>query len=248
MITYAFSFLPSIYAVFLMIMFICSLLKSINCDEAYNPPYKLHVHKGAIVYNANVDLQSLEQNKIFEDPVNMLNIKWLNSSTYSISISWELVDDYNMTGYIKESMVEYFPKGGRFRSHPLYDNIREFTFVNLDAGTMYIICVYMTEVYGESNSSSIVHSKCVKINTIDYIRKDSVVIMLITLGYYAFMGLLGYTQWKRRWWAIRQKNKNRSKHEVADQMDSNCVIRWKELAEREKLMTNPGCSIESTDK
>ncbi|KAL4221282.1 hypothetical protein ACF0H5_019545 [Mactra antiquata] len=247
--SYFYSFLPSIYVEVLLIILICSYITSIHCDGTYNPPYKYHVHKGATVFNAKVDIHSLDSHQLYEDPVNMLAINWLNSTTNSISISWNLVEDYNQTGYVRDSVVEYFPKGGRFRSHPLYDGIREFTFNNLDAGTVYTICVYLTEVYGVENSSTIMHSRCIKINTIDYIRKDSVLIMLITLGYYAFMTLLGYTQWKRRWWAIRQKNKNRSKNEVANQMDSNCVIRWKDLAEREKLMNNsPGCSIESPAK
>ena len=180
-----------------------------------------------------------------------VEIIWLNSTIDSISIQWQLSAKYKNVslGFIKQSRVEYFPTGGRFTSHPLHRNIREYTFNNLDAGFLYTVCVYMTEVYGESNMSIITHSKCLKINTIEYIRKESVVLMMISLGYYVFMGLLGYTQWKRKQWAIERRCKNRAKADDSDvkNVTSNCTMRWKDLAEKERLVAKPGCSIEYND-
>ena len=172
---------------------------------------------------------------------NFLEIHWLNSTTDSISVKWNLSSNYNLTGFIKQSTVEYFPPGGRFTSHPLVASIREYSFTNLNAYTLYTICVHMVEVYGPQNKSSITHTHCVKINTIDYIRKESLVIMVITLGYYLFMGLLGYTQWKRKIWDIQSRRRRRQK-----QLASNTAVRWKELAdkEQERLVPKAGCSKE----
>lgn len=251
MLPLVFSMTSTIYTILLLILTICSLLETIRAEEPFNPPYRIKSHSnGAIDQDNEVKLKPIDEDNGFELPVNKLQIFWLNSSTHSISVRWALEKSYNMTGFIKDSVVEYFPKGGRFTSHPLEHDVREYTYENLEAGTMYTVCVYMTEVYGESNESSIVHSKCVKINTIDYIRRDSVVIMIITLGYYAFMGLIGYTQWKRRLWRVRNNNKKRYNYDdvVSNSDNENvCVMRWRELAEREKLMSKPGCSIECND-
>lgn len=172
---------------------------------------------------------------------NFLEIHWVNSSTDSISIKWNLSSHYNLTGFIKQSTVEYFPPGGRFTSHPLPSNVREYSITNLDAFTLYTICVHMTEVYGPHNKSSIKHSECVKINTIKFIRRESAVILIITLGYFVFMGLLGYTQWKRKVWDIQSKQR-RHERETA----SNAATRWKEVAEKERLVPQPGCSKRNT--
>lgn len=237
------------YAIPLLIFTLCSLLLTTRADDFYNPPYKIKTqNNGVIVVDDNVVFKSVDGGEDFDFPVNKLEIFWLNSTTNSISVRWALKRSYNLTGYIENSIVEYFPKGGRFTSHPLSSDVREYTYENLNAGTLYTICVYMMEIHGEYNES-IVHSKCVKINTINYIRKDSVVIMLITVGYYAFMGLIGYTQWKRRIWRVRNSSKNRYNEDVASDTSAPnvCVMRWRELAEKETLMSKPGCSIECND-
>ena len=183
-------------------------------------------------------IRSLKFN-IKDSVSNMLEIYWLNSTIDSIAIKWNLSANYNLTGFIQQSTVEYFPSGGRFTSHPLHPRVREYTFTNLDAYTLYTICVHMVEVYGTHNKSSITHTQCVKINTIDYIRRESVIIMVITLGYYVFMGLLGYTQWKRKLWDIQNRKRRRQK-----QLASKTAVRWKELAENERLVPKACCSKE----
>lgn len=179
------------------------------------------------------------------DPVDSLKLVWINSTTDSISINWTLNESYNISGFVHSSVVEYITSGGRFTSDPLSSKMQEYTVDNLSPGSIYTVCVYMTEVYGIGNFSTKLHSRCVKINTIDYIRKDSVLVCMISTGYYAFMTLLGYTQWKRKIWSIEKKMKN--KKDVDSNIDStNCVMRWRELAEKDSLMqVSPGCSIET---
>lgn len=227
----------------------CSLLKTIHAEILYNSPYKIHPPKsGDYVINTDVDVKSMDAREINDIPVNLLEIKWENSTTDSVTISWKLSADYNLTGYIRDSVVEYITSVGRFRSHPLPSEVRIYRFENLDAGTVYTFCVYMSEIHGAHNFSTDLHSKCVKINTLDYIRRDSVIVMMITLGYYLFMGLLGFTQWKRR--QCRIANRKRIDKRYANEIptDNNvCVMRWQDLAERERLMSKPGCSIECND-
>ena len=199
----------------------------------YTPVSVIPMHKTR--HGHKIDSAQL---KVRESVSNLLQIHWINSSTDSISIGWNLSTQYDLTGHVIHSTVEYFPAGGRFTSHPLAANVREYSITNLDVNTLYTICVHMTEVSGHNNKSSITHSKCLKINTVKYIRQESIVIMIITLGYYAFMGLLGYTQWKRKIWDFRTRKRRRQK-----EVTSHGAMKWKELVEKEKLV-KPGCSTE----
>ena len=172
-------------------------------------------------------------------PSGTLNITWLNSTTTTISIRWGLSSKLNQTGYVRDSTVEYFPADGKFTSHPLSSYIREFTFTNLNTGMLYTICVHMNEMYGFGNSSTYRHSKCVKIHTIDHVRQDSVLFLVLSLGYYAFMALLGYSQWKKKQILLRARNRKRA--------GVDTTMRWKDLAEKENLVANPNCSIEYSE-
>ena len=240
-----------ILEILLLFMHICSeICESVQLNKTYAKDYKysnqgetkdtliniVPLHK---TRHGHLPRDRITKFEVRDSVSNMLEIHWLNSSTDSISIKWNLSSNYNLTGYITQSTVEYFPSGGRFTSHPLAAYIKEYSFSNLDANTLYTICVHMMEAYGPQNKSSITHSNCVKINTIDYIRKESVVILIITLGYYVFMGLLGYTQWKRKIWDVQSRRRRREKAAA-----SNAVMRWKDLAEKETLVPKPGCSKE----
>lgn len=137
----------------------------------------------------------------------ILEIEWLNSTADSISIQWGLNKLYNTSGYIRDSVVEYFLEEGRFTSRPLGANVREYTCERLESGKFYTICVYMNEMFGANNSGSSIHSKCVTIKTAHYIRNDTLFILLVTMGYYIFLVLLGYTQWKRKVWTFQARVK-----------------------------------------
>ena len=233
----------------LLYTYIClEICEAVELNGSYAKDYKVHslpetkytsinmvpVHRTRHGHKA-----SNTQFAIRDSVSNMLEIQWINSSTDSISIGWSPSKNYNLTGYVLQSTVEYFPTGGRFTSHPLAANIREYSITNLDANTLYTICVHMIEVFGHQNRSSITHSNCVKINTINYIRRESLVIMIITLGYYVFMGLLGYTQWKRKIWDFQSRKRRRQKEAT-----NTSAMRWKELVEKERLVPKPGCSTE----
>lgn len=250
--------LPFVEAIAILLILICSVVHTSLGEDTLNPPYDMRLANGAsglYTHEPNIrmheiDLQALgatDSYPLTNDNEERLQIFWVNSTVHEISISWKLL---NTTGFIRHSIVEYFPPGGRFTSHPLQDDVRNFTFVNLDPGTVYTICVYMAEVYGADNSTEKSISRCVKINTIDYIRRDSLIILIITLGYYALMGLIGYTQWRRRQCSLTARSKYRSRTSDVNACaeNKNTTMRWKDLAERERLMTSkPGCSIECND-
>lgn len=241
--------LPVLETILLLLTLFCSVIH-ISVGHSLNPPYKIHPNnQGASnSVDPNLNMHDIDFRSVGTAlSVENLEIYWVNSTVNEISIGWNLP---NATGFIKHSIVEYFPTGGRFTSHPMMGEVRNYTFVNLDPGTLYTICVYMAEVYGTNNSTEVLHSKCVKINTIEYIRRDSVIILLITLGYYSFMGLLGYTQWKRKMCSVKNRAKFRSRTSDVDEggQNRNTTMRYKELEEREHLMmTKPGCSIECND-
>jgi len=250
--------LPFLDTMVLLLIIICSFLHTTFANNTLNPSYRIHNAVNGVSYNhepkSNVDevdfqtLGATESYTLQRDGLKEnIEIHWINSTVHEITISWNLT---NVSGYISLSNVEYFTSDGKFTSHPLNGNVRNYTFVNLESGTVYTICVYMTETYGANNSTERFHSSCVKINTIEYLRRDSLIILMITLGYYVFMVLLGCTQWKRRLSTIKARAKQRSRvsEEDVHSNNKNMTMRYKDLEERERLMTTKaGCSIECND-
>lgn len=259
MLSTALSLLPNMETSVLLLILICSIFQTTLANNTLNPTYRVHhtnnsaphTHDPYIRMN-EIDLQALgatdsysAQDKSWREN---LDIHWVNSSVYEISISWSLV---NASGFIKFSSVEYFTTDGKFSSHLLKSEVRNYTFVNLEPATLYTICVYVTEAIGLDNSTEKYHSNCVKINTIDYIRRDSLVVLLLTVGYFAFMALLGYSQWRRKLCTIaaRARSKSRVSNEDVHRNSKDMTMRYRDLEEREHLMTSRKgvCSIECND-
>ena len=257
--------IPVLETVLLLLISLCSGAHGANRRK--HPPYDInttphnhHRHShGEGRYHSNIHLQAIEDSipRPLEHSNDFLIVTWVNSSVHEISISWNLSDKYNTTGFIRESLVEYLTDDGRFTSHPLNSDVRNYTFVDLNPGHLYTICVYVSESYVADNYSTIRHSRCLKINTIEFVRRDSVVVCLATVGYYALMAFIGYAQWRRRCWTISNNAKMKSRTSLSGTPDGDCrntsecrntTMRWKDLAERETLMTcEPGRSIESNN-
>lgn len=170
-----------------------------------------------------------------------IKVTWINSTTSSIAVNWTFVEGYRSNGTFYGSHIEYFVKDGKFTSYVFPSNIHEYVIENLKTATKYTICVYMIEsdpsITTHLGSKS--HSQCLEISTIPYVRKDSILVLLLTLSYFCFMGSLGYSQWRRKLMYIRQKYRR----EVGDSpAESPRSSRWIDLQERVKL--NNECSIE----
>lgn len=170
-----------------------------------------------------------------------IKVTWINSTTSSIAVNWTFVEGYRSNGTFYGSHIEYFVKDGKFTSYVFPSDIHEYVIENLKTATTYTICVYMIEsdpsITTHLGSKS--HSQCLEISTIPYVRKDSILVLLLTLSYFCFMGSLGYSQWRRKLIYIRQKYRRGANDSPAESPRSS---RWIDLQERVKL--NNECSIE----
>jgi hypothetical protein len=182
------------------------------------------------------------------------NVNWVNSTTSSITINWTFPIEYVPKGSVLGAQVEYFVQGGRFTSDifPTWRSV--FIMTNLNVATTYTICVKVYESLEKysspSSETSRTHAKCVKISTIPLIRKDSAVILVAVCGYFVFMGMLGFVQWRRKVAAVARKTKRQEAEDetVEDSPRAASVthggaMRWKDLEVKERLFTS-GSAIE----
>ncbi|KAL3861468.1 hypothetical protein ACJMK2_007502 [Sinanodonta woodiana] len=166
-----------------------------------------------------------------------LDITWVNSSMSSITIQWRVTSNQRQT-YFLGSEVECIIEGGKFISNMLQPDVNQFTIQNLHVGTTYSVCVRVFAQEKSFNMSNASHYKCITLETLGYVRKDSILWMSLILGYYIFMGLLGYTQWRRKLCEISKRNKMRNANTAKNE---HAAAHWKDLEERTSLM-QPGCS------
>ncbi|KAK3576751.1 hypothetical protein CHS0354_005590 [Potamilus streckersoni] len=169
-----------------------------------------------------------------------VDITWVNSSTSSITIQWRMTNDKWQT-YVLGSEVECLVEGGKFVSNILPPEINQFTIQNLQVGTTYTVCVRVFEQERTLDVSNASHSKCVKLETLNYVRKDSILWMSLIIGYYIFMGLLGYTQWRRKLCEISKISKKRN---TSTCRNEPVTVKWNDSEERQGLM-QPGCSSDA---
>lgn len=162
-----------------------------------------------------------------------IEVAWENSTTSSIAVSWRFAKSYKSNGTVLGTRVEYFLTHGKFRSHMLPPSVNVFVFESLKVATTYKLCVTTFENVNEGpTSDTIDHTKCFKLRTIPYIRRDSVLILLLTLSYFLFMGFMGYSQWRRHAAAIRNRVRRSSTNSSEP---TTPVLRWREVEERQRL-------------
>lgn len=173
-----------------------------------------------------------------------VEITWVNSTTSSIAIRWNFVKHYAIKGIFEGSEVEYFVPGGKFISQRLSKRY-EFVLRNLIVATTYTVCVTMYEDQDVDavNGSLVMHSHCLKLDTIPYIRRDSLATLILVICYFLFMTLMGYFQWKRRVIELRNQKPYQTVEVSENNQDSS--VRWKDVEERQRLYL-PGTSIEET--
>lgn len=175
----------------------------------------------------------------------LMQIHILNIETSSITFQWtlhgETIENKTQIG----SKVEYFVKNGKFSSHILHPHINTFACDNLQASTQYTICVsvYLKEPLFSNERDPGDVSKCFIAETIPYIRRDSIFILLVFLSYYFLMGSIGFCQWKRRCHSVKYKNRRNELTEIEGEEHLCDNSTRTNIEERQKL-TNPGCSIE----
>lgn len=163
----------------------------------------------------------------------ILKVTWENSTTSSIAISWKFSKSYRTNGTFLGTRLEYFLKHGKFRSHILRPSIHSFVFESLKVATTYRFCVTAFESVTDGlTSDTLEHARCFRLQTIPYIRRDSVLILLLTLSYFLFMGCIGYSQWRRRVAYIRKRVRRACENSSEP---TTPVLRWREVEERQRL-------------
>ena len=170
----------------------------------------------------------------YEPDSGTIDVIWDYSTTSSIAISWSLHSKH-INGSIYSSQVECYLQHGKFKSRFLEPEYTSFVFVNLNIESTYRICLTIYETVPSGLSSdTITHLKCLKLSTIPFIRKDSVLAVLLSLGYFAFVTLLGYVHWYRRASLIRAR-KRRNQERRSRSEPTTPVVRWREVEERQRL-------------
>lgn len=217
------------------------LLSVIFCyAKGQSGPYDAHAH-----FSRPSD-RGVIYEPLSEFRTNTIEIKLINSTTSSIAISWNFKKSYVIKGALEGSEVEYLVPGGKFTSQRLYER-NDFVFRNLGVATTYTVCVKMYEDQGvdSSNGSMVEHSHCIRVDTIPYIRGDSLATLILVICYFLLMSLIGYFQWKKR--VIELQNKKPYQPVTCEVTDNNLdtSVRWKDVEERQRLCM-PGTSIEDT--
>ena len=113
--------------------------------------------------------------------------------------------------------------------HNVFGAATRFRIPNLASNTEYIVCVEMLE-------GRVLHFRCARFSTIPLVRPDSILGLLLTVGYVLGMGMIGYVTW---WMRVRKHATTSQKLE--NEMELSCrtsTVRCSEIEERTHLNSN----------
>ncbi|ESO84395.1 hypothetical protein LOTGIDRAFT_168848 [Lottia gigantea] len=185
----------------------------------------------ATSYNIKTDIaRSLLPNipvSMVTNATNKIAITKVGVSTTTLAIQWKYLHTFN--GTHNQTVVGYLSgsANGRFISDNLDVLRNEFEFRNLQADTKYDVCVEMLELGKKGQTIS--HFKCVEMKTLATIRHDSIIAMLITIGYLIFMGIVGCIVWRHR---VLVNERTRLQEE---EVGESSTVRWKDIEEKRCL-------------
>ncbi|XP_059169240.1 uncharacterized protein LOC131951010 [Physella acuta] len=171
----------------------------------------------------------------------ILHIEAGDISTSSIQVKWSLTNRTSSDSKMEATALCETPNG-KIVSNKLTSSTRSFTFELLSSNTKYLVCVYLLEKSSSSNTS-ILHYSCDIISTIPLIRVDSVVGVLLTLGYMGSMVGLGYVAWRRKVRQVRlQEEKLLEEEEEREVYPSKGQLGVYEGADGASMKMRAGCS------
>ena len=157
-----------------------------------------------------------------------LDIFLVRSATTWLDIRWQLDNRTGASvGAPKYSRVRCH-LGNTTIFHNVLGSISQFRVPNLSSNTEYIVCVELLE-------RNYLHYKCSRFSTIPLVRPDSILGLLLTLGYVFGMGLIGYVTW---WLRVRR---HVASHKIENEIELSCrtsTIRFSEIEERVHLNSN----------
>ncbi|XP_005102482.1 uncharacterized protein LOC101852488 [Aplysia californica] len=125
-----------------------------------------------------------------------LSIDLLRSHPSSLLVTWRL-SNVTQADSTLEATALCETGNGKIISNKFTSSVDSFQFMNLNSDTEYVICVHMLEK-SKSTNTSILHYNCQSFATIPVMRPDSVIGVMLTLGYLLAMGAIGYVVWWRK--------------------------------------------------
>ena len=158
-----------------------------------------------------------------------LDIFLVRSATSWLDIRWQLDNRTGAShGVPRYSRVRYHI-GNTTIFHNVFGSVSHFRIPNLSSNTEYFVCVEMLEKNDR-------HLNCARYRTIPLVRPDSILGLLLTLGYVFGMGMIGYITWCLR---VRRYN---ATHKIEDEIElQSCqdnTIHFSDIEERVYLNSN----------
>ncbi|KAI8749342.1 hypothetical protein BgiMline_028664 [Biomphalaria glabrata] len=135
----------------------------------------------------------------------ILNVHLLEAGTSTLKVSWQLLNVTSADSLI-ESTAICETNYGAIVSDKLKPGTSQFQFHHLDSNTDYAVCVYVLEKSASTNIS-LLHYSCQSFKTIPLVRQDSVVAVVISVGYVMAMILLGLIGWWKNSYKVRQRKR-----------------------------------------
>lgn len=155
----------------------------------------------------------------------VLNIDVIEATTSSLHVTWKLTNT-SSSDSIMESTVICETMNGKIVSDKLHSTTDSFLFQFLTSDTRYIVCVYVLEKSTTANTS-ILHYNCQPFSTIPLVRADSIVGVILTLGYFVLMVVMGYAAW---WRKIKNTKRNDNDDDTQKLKNEDGEGRTKKLA------------------
>lgn len=140
-----------------------------------------------------------------------LSVILVESGTSYLEIQWRLE---NSTGFPVAARPKFSRiqchLGSTTQVHSVNGSVTQFRIENLLSNTLYTVCVELVPdtppgaatAAGDAESSvDSLYYRCVYESTIPIIRTDSIVALVLTLGYVLLLTLIGYVTW---WLRVRK--------------------------------------------
>lgn len=135
-----------------------------------------------------------------------VKISHVESDTSWIEVQWSLLDQSKVNHSVSFKASCELDKW-KIVSDRLNVSTSHFRFSHLMADTEYLICVETSETLANDSSASYTQITCANFFTIPIIRLDSLVAVILTLGYFVGLGVIGCVAWCHR---ARKRSSNQT--------------------------------------
>nr|KAG5698989.1 hypothetical protein BaRGS_033502 [Batillaria attramentaria] len=197
-------------------------------------PYAHHLTRRDISPFTHVNLQYPDPEKFSS----RLEIFLTDSSTTWLDVRWRLQNSTGVgSGETEFSRVRCYHGNLVLLSNNMNSSVNRFRFSHLTPDTEYMVYVEVLERVPGNSGDTLLHSQGTYFRTAPRIRSDSILGVILALGYLVGMGAIGYARW---WW---RKRKQRANHkEENDEYELSCrtsTVRFSGIEEHVHLNSSP---------